>query len=83
MPTPEKNIGYALAWLILGISVSGTIIIASVHFSMDLYGLRGLWIPALLCIPAILQCAATYHLKRIIGPFQRGDPFRPEGEPGI
>lgn len=83
MPAPEKNIGYALAWLILGISVSGTIIIASVHFSMDLYGLRELWIPALLCIPTILQCAATYHLKRIIGPFQRGDPFRPEGEPGI
>lgn len=77
MPTPDKNIGYALAWLILGIGVSGAIIIASITFSMDLHGPRGLWIPALLCIPTILQCAAAYHLKRIIGAFRRRDPFHP------
>lgn len=81
MPTSEKNIGYALAWLILGISISGIIAVASVPFSIGLYGLQGLWIPALLCVPAVLQGAATYHLKHLIGPFQRKDPFYPNDNP--
>lgn len=79
--TPDKNVGYALAWLILGMSISGVIAMISVPFSIGLYGLRGLWIPALLCVPSIFQCAAAYHLKRLIGPSRLGDPFQLDDAP--
>ena len=54
----------ALAIMILAVGVLGAVAILSVPFAVGLYGLRGLWIPAVLLIPLALQGWALRVLRR-------------------
>ena len=54
----------ALAIMILAFGVLGAVTILSVPFSIGLYGLRGLWLPAVLLIPLVLQAWALRVLRR-------------------
>ena len=54
----------ALAIMILAVGVLGAVTILSVPFAIGLYGLRGLWIPAVLLIPLVLQAWALRVLRR-------------------
>ena len=54
----------ALAIMILAVGVLGAVTILSVPFSIGLYGLRGLWLPAVLLIPLALQAWALRVLRR-------------------
>ena len=54
----------ALAIMILAFGVLGAVAILSVPFSIGLYGLRGLWIPAVLLVPLALQAWALRVLRR-------------------
>lgn len=54
----------ALAIMILAVGVLGAVTILSVPFSIGLYGLRGLWLPAVLLIPLVLQAWALRVLRR-------------------
>lgn len=51
---------------ILCVGVSGGIAVLSVPFGINLYGLRGLWIPLVLVIPMSLQCLAARLLRDLI-----------------
>ncbi|OLO58128.1 hypothetical protein BKH24_12200 [Actinomyces oris] len=55
----------ALAIMILAVGVLGAVAVLSVPFSIGLYGLRGLWIPAVLLIPLSLQGWGLRLLKRL------------------
>ena len=55
----------ALAIMILAVGVLGAVAVLSVPFSIGLYGLRGLWIPAVLLIPLALQGWGLRLLKRL------------------
>ena len=50
--------------MILAVGVLGAVTILSVPFSIGLYGLRGLWLPAVLLIPLALQAWALRVLRR-------------------
>lgn len=50
--------------MILAVGVLGAVAVLSVPFSIGLYGLRGLWIPAVLLIPLALQGWALRVLRR-------------------
>ena len=54
----------ALAIMIFTVGVLGAVTILSVPFSIGLYGLRGLWLPAVLLIPLALQAWALRVLRR-------------------
>ena len=54
----------ALAIMILAVGVLGAVTILSVPFSIGRYGLRGLWLPAVLLIPLVLQAWALRVLRR-------------------
>ncbi len=54
----------ALAIMILAVGVLGAVAILSVPFAVGLYGLRGLWIPAVLLVPLSLQAWALRVLRR-------------------
>ena len=54
----------ALAIMIFTVGVLGAVAILSVPFAIGLYGLRGLWIPAVLLIPLALQGWALRVLRR-------------------
>ena len=54
----------AAAIMILAVGVLGAVAILSVPFAIGLYGLRGLWIPAVLLIPLALQGWALRVLRR-------------------
>mgnify|MGYP000999741509 FL=1 len=54
----------ALAIMILAVGVLGAVAILSVPFAIGLYGLRGLWIPAVLLVPLALQAWALRVLRR-------------------
>ena len=54
----------ALAIMILAVGVLGAVAVLSVPFSIGLYGLRGLWIPAVLLIPLALQGWGLRVLRR-------------------
>ena len=54
----------ALAIMILAVGVLGAVTILSVPFAIGLYGLRGLWLPAVLLIPLVLQAWALRVLRR-------------------
>ncbi|OLO67872.1 hypothetical protein BKH21_05380 [Actinomyces oris] len=54
----------ALAIMILAVGVLGAVAVLSVPFSIGLYGLRGLWIPAVLLIPLSLQGWGLRVLRR-------------------
>ena len=54
----------ALAIMILAVGVLGAVTILSVPCSIGLYGLRGLWLPAVLLIPLALQAWALRVLRR-------------------
>ena len=53
----------AAAIMILAVGVLGAVAVLSVPFSIGLYGLRGLWIPAVLLIPLALQGWALRVLR--------------------
>ncbi|OLO60672.1 hypothetical protein BKH23_08105 [Actinomyces oris] len=55
----------ALAIMILAVGVLGAVAVLSVPFSIGLYGLRGLWIPAVLLIPLSLQGWGLRVLRRV------------------
>lgn len=59
-----RDIQRALAIMILTVGVLGAVTILSVPFSIGLYGLRGLWLPAVLLIPLVLQAWALRVLRR-------------------
>lgn len=59
-----RDIQRALAIMILAVGVLGAVTILSVPFSIGLYGLRGLWLPAVLLIPLALQAWALRVLRR-------------------
>ncbi|WP_309314746.1 hypothetical protein [Actinomyces oris] len=50
--------------MIFTVGVLGAVTILSVPFSIGLYGLRGLWLPAVLLIPLVLQAWALRVLRR-------------------
>nr|WP_315502016.1 hypothetical protein [Actinomyces oris] len=50
--------------MILAVGVLGAVAILSVPFAVGLYGLRGLWIPAVLLVPLSLQAWALRVLRR-------------------
>ena len=54
----------ALAIMIFAVGVLGAVTILSVLFGIGLYGLRGLWIPAVLLIPLALQGWVLRVLRR-------------------
>ena len=54
----------ALAIMIFAVGVLGAVSILSVPFGIGLYGLRGLWIPAVLLIPLALQGWGLRVLRR-------------------
>jgi len=54
----------ALAIMIFTVGVLGAVAILSVPFAIGLYGLRGLWLPAVLLIPLALQAWALRVLRR-------------------
>ena len=54
----------ALAIMIFAVGVLGAVAVLSVPFSIGLYGLRGLWIPAVLLIPLSLQGWGLRVLRR-------------------
>lgn len=54
----------ALAIMILAVGVLGAVAVLSVPFSIGLYSLRGLWIPAVLLIPLSLQGWGLRVLRR-------------------
>ena len=54
----------ALAIMIFAVGVLGAVAVLSVLFSIGLYGLRGLWIPAVLLIPLSLQGWGLRVLRR-------------------
>ena len=54
----------ALAIMIFAVGVLGAVTILSVLFGIGLYGLRGLWIPAVLLIPLALQGWGLRVLRR-------------------
>ena len=54
----------ALAIMILAVGVLGAVAVLPVPFSIGLYGLRGLWIPAVLLIPLSLQGWGLRVLRR-------------------
>ena len=59
-----RDIQRALAIMIFTVGVLGAVTILSVPFSIGLYGLRGLWLPAVLLIPLVLQAWALRVLRR-------------------
>ena len=59
-----RDIQRALAIMILAVGVLGAVAILSVPFAIGLYGLRGLWLPAVLLIPLVLQAWALRVLRR-------------------
>lgn len=61
----------AAAIMILAVGVLGAVAILSVPFAIGLYGLRGLWIPAVLLIPLALQGWGLRLLKRLATTFPR------------
>ena len=50
--------------MIFAVGVLGAVTILSVPFAIGLYGLRGLWIPAVLLIPLTLQGWGLRVLRR-------------------
>ena len=54
----------AAAIMILAVGVLGAVAILSVPFAIGLFGVRGLWIPAVLLIPLVLQAWALRVLRR-------------------
>ena len=54
----------ALAIMVFAVGVLGAVTILSVPFAIGLYGLRGLWIPAVLLIPLALQGWGLRVLRR-------------------
>ena len=54
----------ALAIMIFSAAILGAVAVLSVPFSIGLYGLRGLWLPAVLLIPLVLQAWALRVLRR-------------------
>ena len=54
----------ALAIMIFTVGVLGAVAMLSVPFAIGLYGLRGLWLPAVLLIPLALQAWALRVLRR-------------------
>ena len=54
----------ALAIMIFAVGVLGAVTILSVPFAIGLYGLCGLWIPAVLLIPVALQGWGLRVLRR-------------------
>lgn len=59
-----RDIQRALAIMIFTVGVLGAVTILSVPFSIGLYGLRRLWLPAVLLIPLVLQAWALRVLRR-------------------
>ena len=59
-----RDIQRALAIMIFTVGVLGAVAMLSVPFSIGLYGLRGLWIPAVLLIPLSLQGWGLRVLRR-------------------
>ena len=59
-----RDIQRALAIMIFTVGVLGAVTILSVPFAIGLYGLRGLWLPAVLLIPLVLQAWALRVLRR-------------------
>ena len=59
-----RDIQRALAIMIFTVGVLGAVAILSVPFAIGLYGLRGLWIPAVLLIPLALQGWGLGVLRR-------------------
>ncbi len=59
-----RDIQRALAIMIFTVGVLGAVVILSVPFAIGLYGLRGLWLPAVLLIPLVLQAWALRVLRR-------------------
>lgn len=59
-----RDIQRALAIMIFTFGVLGAVATLSVPFAIGLYGLRGLWIPAVLLIPLVLQAWALRVLRR-------------------
>ena len=59
-----RDIQRALAIMIFTVGVLGAVAILSVPFAIGLYGLRGLWLPAVLLIPLVLQAWARRVLRR-------------------
>lgn len=60
----------AFAWLILGMAISGVIAVVAVPYAIGQHGLSGLWIPAVLLLPLLLQAAAALKLKPAANPSQ-------------
>ena len=59
-----RDIQRALAIMIFSAAILGAVAVLSVPFAIGLYGLRGLWIPAVLLIPLVLQAWALRVLRR-------------------
>lgn len=64
----QRNVQFALMWQIIGIALTGILGVLAVPFSMGLFGLVGLWMPALLVLLLVVQIAAAFCVKRGIGP---------------
>lgn len=58
----------SFTWLILGIAISGIIAVLAVPYAIGQHGISGLWIPAVLLIPILLQAAAAFKLKPVANP---------------
>ena len=50
--------------MIFTVGVLGAVAILSVPFAIGLYGLRGIWLPAVLLIPLVLQAWGLGVLRR-------------------
>lgn len=60
-----RNAQLAFAISVLCFSATATIAVLSVPFSINLYGVKGLWMPTLLLIPMTLQGLSLFFLKRV------------------
>lgn len=50
--------------MIFTVGVLGAVAMLSVPFAIGLYGLRGIWLPAVLLIPLVLQAWGLGVLRR-------------------
>lgn len=65
-PSPHgRNAQLAFAISVLCFSATATIAVLSVPFSINLYGVKGLWMPTLLLIPMTLQGLSLFFLERV------------------
>lgn len=68
--TEQQTSQKSFIWLILGIAISGIIAVLAVPYAIGQHGISGLWIPAVLLIPILVQAAAAFKLKHVANPSQ-------------